>query len=128
MPENRKIARRLVEDELEEFAQCRAAPGVVIILPESDPQTWPAPPSAVGPQICFMLGQRDELTEAAAKRIGDLWRKATQHYPRGVFIFFMFGYNADPREMWEIPDTARYVRWWARYAGMDDLERLWMTT
>jgi hypothetical protein len=32
------------------------------------------------------------------------------------------GYDQDPREVWEIPEAARYVRWWAAYAGMDDFE------
>jgi hypothetical protein len=33
----------------------------------------------------------------------------------------LFGYNEDPREVWEFRDARPYVRWWARYAGMDDL-------
>jgi hypothetical protein len=30
------------------------------------------------------------------------------------------GYNEDPREIWDIPEAARYVRWWAHFAGMND--------
>jgi hypothetical protein len=30
--------------------------------------------------------------------------------------------NEDPREVWEFPEAARYVRWWAEYAGMDDCD------
>jgi hypothetical protein len=32
------------------------------------------------------------------------------------------GYDQDPREIWDISEAARYVRWWARFAGMDDLK------
>ena len=32
----------------------------------------------------------------------------------------LLGYNDDPREVWEFHDARRYLRWWARYAGMND--------
>jgi hypothetical protein len=28
--------------------------------------------------------------------------------------------DEDSRELWELPEAARYVRWWARFAGIDD--------
>ena len=37
-------------------------------------------------------------------------------------MFALLGYDEDPRPIWEIPEAARYVRWWAHYAGLDDFE------
>jgi hypothetical protein len=31
----------------------------------------------------------------------------------------LLGFDEDPRPIWEIVDAARYVRWFARFAGLD---------
>jgi hypothetical protein len=49
-----------------------------------------------------------------------LWREAIARYPRAAFMISLLGYSDDPREVWEFHDARQYVRWWARYAGMDD--------
>jgi hypothetical protein len=36
-------------------------------------------------------------------------------------MIMLLGFDEDPREIWDIPEAARYVRWWARFSGMNDL-------
>lgn len=73
--------------------------------------------------MCIMeIGERGQLTRQQARRMGTQWRKLVQRHPDGVFWFSVDGYGDDPRELWEIPEVVRYVRQWARFAGMDDLE------
>jgi hypothetical protein len=121
MPEDKKIAAQLVENGRQTLPDLVPQAGRLVITDIDEPQPWPEPTPDIG-LIWILIGSRDELNKAAAKRMGDLWRKATQHYPCAAFLFFMFGFDEDPREMWEIPDVAHYVRQWARFAGMDDLD------
>jgi hypothetical protein len=70
--------------------------------------------------IPFTIGSRGNLSRAAAKRAATMWRQAISRYPKACFMICLLGYNNDPREIWEFRDARRYVRWWARFAGMDD--------
>lgn len=60
------------------------------------------------------------LTQRNAREAAAAWREAVRRYPKAQLAIAMLGYNEDPREIWQIEDAARYVRWWARYAGMDN--------
>ena len=68
------------------------------------------------------IGDRADLSEPRAITAGKAWRRALQHYPDTSFDFSLSGYDDDPREIWQIPEAVRFVQWWARYAGVDDLE------
>jgi hypothetical protein len=70
--------------------------------------------------ISFAIGARDKLTKAYAKTAGTAWREAIRRYPKAHFVVSLFGYDDDPREVWEFPEARRYVRQWARFAGLDD--------
>jgi hypothetical protein len=70
--------------------------------------------------ILVAVGTRNQLTKAAARDTAAMWRETTQRYPKAAFHISLSGYDEDPRELWELPEAARYVRWWARFAGMDD--------
>jgi hypothetical protein len=72
--------------------------------------------------IPVVIGTRDKLTKDEARNCAAMWREATRRYPKAGFNICLLGYDQDPREVWEFPDAARYVRWWARFAGMDDPE------
>ena len=69
----------------------------------------------------FTIGTRDELNTRAAGLNAKVWRTALQRHPKACF-FNIAGYDDDPRELWEFPEVCRYVRRWARLAGMDDIE------
>jgi hypothetical protein len=70
--------------------------------------------------IPLTIGARGHLSKAEAKLGAKLWREAIALYPRAAFMISLLGYSDDPREIFEFHDARRYVRWWARYAGMDD--------
>ena len=70
----------------------------------------------------IMIGERGSLSKAGARTAARTWRELTTRYPKGMFVICLLGYDQDPREIWEIPEACGYVRWWATYAGMDDIE------
>ena len=70
--------------------------------------------------ILVAIGTRDQLTKEAARDNAAIWREATQRSPKAAFNIYLLGYDEDSRDLWELPEAARYVRWWARFAGMDD--------
>jgi hypothetical protein len=67
------------------------------------------------------IGERGWLSKREARASAEAWRKLAQRYPKGLFVITMHGYDQDPRNIWEVPEAARYVRWWARYAGVDNI-------
>jgi hypothetical protein len=75
-----------------------------------------------GTLINFTIGTRDHLNKAEAKASAELWRKAVQRFPKAAFYICLLGYDEDPREIPEIPEAAKYVRKWAHYAGLTDLD------
>ena len=70
--------------------------------------------------IPITIGSRGNLSKAEARLGAKMWRQATGRYPKACFMLSLLGYNDDPREVWEFRDARRYVRWWARFAGMND--------
>lgn len=71
--------------------------------------------------IPITIGRRGDLSKAEARRAAAVWRQATNRYPKAYFQICLLGYDDDPREVWEFHDARRYLRWWARLAGMNDL-------
>ena len=47
------------------------------------------------------------------------WRETSMRFPNSGFYLQIAGYDNDPREPWEFPEVARYVRRFARTAGLD---------
>src|SRR5262245_5878357 len=73
--------------------------------------------------VClFAIGSRDDLSKQEARCSAKLWCETVQRAPKAVFVLHLAGFDDDPREIWEFADAARYVRWWARYAGMGDVD------
>jgi hypothetical protein len=87
----------------------------------------PLPPGdGQGLMVCIAIGRRDGLSKQAARVAARKWREVIHQYPKIACIrILMIGYDDDPREIWEIVDSARYVRRWARLAGIDDVETAW---
>jgi hypothetical protein len=84
------------------------------------------PSSSAGAIDSFLvqlnLGYRGELTKNAAKNAATEWRKIRERYPRARINVGIFGYDQDPREVWEFPDARRFVHWFARFAGITPQE------
>src|SRR6266851_5124139 len=71
-----------------------------------------------GTMINIAVGFRGELTAAKAKYFADYWRKAAIKHPKAWFCPTIYGYDDDPRELWEFEEVREYVRQWAQFAGI----------
>jgi hypothetical protein len=71
--------------------------------------------------VPITIGARGDLSKAEAKKGAAMWREVIKRYPKACFMITLLGYNEDPREVWEFRDARRYVRWWARFTGLDDI-------
>jgi hypothetical protein len=82
---------------------------------------WP-PGDCADTMMSVIIGVRGNLTKNQARTNAAMWREVVARYPKAMLYISVLGYSADPRELWEFPDVCRYVRWWARFAGMDDID------
>jgi hypothetical protein len=119
MPENKKIAAELVERDAKKAIEFLNKLDMPVQIAPADTSDWPAG-DGEGMLAPITIGTRDHLTKREARKNAALWRKARRRYPKATFIINMLGFNEDPRGIHEVPEAARFVRWWARYAGMDD--------
>ena len=122
--DDKAAARRMVEEDMRAGARAlRGLRGPVHFVSGEDRSNWPT--YANGGERMLLpvtIGTRNELTEQDARRCADMWRAITERYPRAMLMLNLLGYDQDPREIWEIEEAARYVRCWAHFSGMDDLE------
>ena len=114
-------ARKAAMADLRELMKSCREMGPLAVLWDGDFSGWPDS-DGDGMFIGIVIGLRGDLSKAEARRRAAMWREATNRYPKAGFIISLAGYDEDPREIWEFDDTRRYVRWWARFAGMDDLK------
>jgi hypothetical protein len=124
MTDDPKAARLAAAQELRDNMLFMAAAGMEMVFYDRDGGCdLSGCPSGDGEGmfISVTIGSRGSLSRAEAKRAAAMWRQATGHYPKACFMICLLCYNEDPREVWEFRDARRYVRWWALYAGMDDL-------
>jgi hypothetical protein len=126
MVEDKNRARELVEQDARAVVkQMREVVGAAnfnaVAFDDPDRSKWP---TGDGERVFanVIVGTRDNLTKAAARHCAAMWREAAQRYPKAIFVLNIPGYDDDPRELWEFPEVRRYVRWWARFAGVNDLE------
>ena len=69
--------------------------------------------------IFMVIGHRDRLTKREADYAATAWRLARQQYPDTPIAIAVDGYDDDERELWEFPEICRYIRRWAKQAGVD---------
>jgi hypothetical protein len=123
MNDDPNTARRAAEEELRENLRFMRAIGVQTVFYDSDGgcdlSNCPGG-DGEGMFIPITIRARGNLSKAEARRAAKMWRQATGRYPKACFMLCLLGYNDDPREIWEFRDARRYVRWWARFAGMND--------
>ena len=70
----------------------------------------------------MVIGTRDDLSPKSAEAAAQKWRDIRRQYPNLSVYVSLAGYDDDPREIWEIASAAEYVRQWARFAGIENLE------
>lgn len=71
---------------------------------------------AIAMQI-LVIGAKGDLTEARARDAADEWKRAISK-KLDLLVISVDGYDADPRELWMIPEVCAYVCDFARYAGI----------
>jgi hypothetical protein len=60
------------------------------------------------------------LTESMAKAAAGAFLKIKKRAGAGMVILSLSGWNDDPREIWDIPEAAEYVRLWGRLVGFNE--------
>jgi hypothetical protein len=124
LDDDKIIARKLVQADLQKVLARARESGTDSQVVAFDANGMEVMPPGDGDRMLIPLhiGARGSPWKPRARVAAEVWRKITRRYPKGAFVVALLGYDQDPREIWEIPEAARYVRWWAQYAGMGDLE------
>jgi hypothetical protein len=130
MPEDKKLAREHADadirhglDQMKQIAERQGARLDVAGISDDGKlvsDTLEATDETVF--VMFAIGTRDLLTKKEADRFAGAWREASQRLPNSIFSLHIAGYDDDPRALWEFPEVTRYVRRFARTAGLDTKE------
>jgi hypothetical protein len=129
MPEDKKLAREQANadirrglDQLKQTAERDGVPLDVAAISDDGklPDTLEATNETVF--VAFAIGTRDLLTTKEADRLAGAWRETSKRLPNSIFSLHIAGYDNDPRALWEFPEVTRYVRRFARTAGLDTEE------
>lgn len=121
MTEDKKIADEMVRRDMRRFARSVRDIMPVEAVSFEDQSAWPGG-DGDGALMPVTVGVRGRLTRRDAKSCAAMWCEVRRRYPRGIPVIQMLGFDEDPREIGDIPEAARYVRWWARFAGMNSIE------
>ena len=65
------------------------------------------------------IGSRGDLTTARVQAVATFFKQIEERAGPGCIYAHLAGYDSDPRELWDIPEVADYVRLWAHLAGLD---------
>jgi hypothetical protein len=114
--EDRDLSRKMAAKDLERFFEKvpqgpRVGYGELLDIPDGSDLT-----------VSFCIGTRGDLNRQEAKRAAKSWLEHIKRHPKARFVIHLAGYDDDPRDIWEIDEAARYVRRWARLAGLDDID------
>jgi hypothetical protein len=75
-----------------------------------------------GALVNLIIGERGRLAAAEARAAGVKYREIIRRAPRVSVYLCLLGYDDDPRELPHIEDVARYIRRFAKFAGIDNFE------
>lgn len=70
--------------------------------------------------IFLEIGGKDRLSIDDLIKSAFAFKMARAVYPRAMLAFTISGYDDDPRELYDIPEAAAYIRAWAHRAGIGD--------
>lgn len=70
--------------------------------------------------VVIEFGGRGHLTEDVILEMKDAPRMVAEVYPDKPIMIALAGYDDDPRELYEIPEAADYIRRFAVAAGLTD--------
>lgn len=117
MPEDPKIARELAQNDLTTALrgfQEHGIPGSI-----TAPETIAEAPLDAQTLIYLMMA-RGDLTKRNARQTAEAFRHARARSPQSPVCLSFLGYDQDPREVWQFPEVRRFLRWWARFAGIGE--------
>jgi hypothetical protein len=116
MAEDKKLARSLVTTDLVDLVRRLHERGIQPNVLDPGDVIKDDPHSI----IQLIIGHRGDLTGRQAKEAAKRWKLARSQAPRSPIHVAIAGYDQDPRELWEITEVCRFVRRWARAAGLGD--------
>src|SRR5689334_19337505 len=117
MAEDQDIARRLAALDLKRVREAARDAGVIQSIASLD-KIGTVPIDA---QTLINLAMpRGDLTKRTAREMAETFRKARTRSPQSRIMLVFCGYDDDPRELWQFPEVCRYLKWWARFAGIGD--------
>jgi hypothetical protein len=124
--EDPTLASQAVADDLRRSTQALKQTGLPVSEVGYDESgIGPIAPAVPGEQtlIQFAIGARGELTNAYARAAAKAFVEVRKRCPGALLYPHLLGYDDDPRELWQFPEVRRYLRRWARYAGITDWRR-----
>jgi hypothetical protein len=116
MAEAKKLARSFVATDLVDLARRLRERGIQPNVLDPDDVIEDDPHSV----IQLIIGHRGNLTGRQAKEAAKRWKLARSQAPRSPVHVTIAGYDQDPRALWEFAEVCRFVRRWARGAGLAD--------
>src|SRR5215475_9518434 len=72
--------------------------------------------------VLVEIGARGKLFSQDAEHAAAMWKDLQHKAPKAFFKICIGGYDDDPRQIWEIPEAAAYVRTWAQLVGITSPE------
>jgi hypothetical protein len=117
MTEDLKLAREAVERDARNAGKMMRGSGV-----PCEVVTYDEAPSRLDAEtaVSLTIGIRGDLTKREALRAAQVWMNIRANSPNSPIYVHFLGYDDDPRELHEFPEVMRYLRWWARAAGLGD--------
>lgn len=70
--------------------------------------------------INLVIGTRGDLAARDAAAAARQWRDIRARIPEAIIIVSIAGYDQSRKEIWEFTEARRFVRRWARLAGLAD--------
>lgn len=70
--------------------------------------------------VFIEIGGRGHLSEDTLREMARAPGLVHETYPQAVIQLTLGGYDDDPRSIWDIPEAAQYVRWFAALSGLAD--------
>jgi hypothetical protein len=63
--------------------------------------------------ILMVIGSKGDLSARRAGESAVSVKLIAERYPDASLSLHIDGFDDDPRELWEIPEAARFIRWFA---------------
>ena len=65
------------------------------------------------------IGSRGDFTPERAQAAATVFKQLAGWVGPGCISTYIIGFDADPRELWDVPEAVEYMRSFSRVAGID---------